>query len=265
MNPWLAKLTAQPSTLYRKNPQFYLVYDLVYIVGFAAVTAAIWGLGWRGVVSAWTQELWLLLPAVLYLHVLANVCVHNACHGNFPRSINRIVGEILGVVVVVRFASWEIIHVRHHRYPDDPTRDPHYVQPSFARFLAHMAVNVERQLQNIHYDQFGDTPANRRHELIRSVVSFVGGVACVVFWFVLLGPSVFFFLFVPAQLFGWMVVSHFNWSTHNASSITGDFRPVNLDTGLYWLGNRILFGLYMHANHHKRAFLFNPLRLNARR
>ena len=30
---------------------------------------------------------------------------------------------------------------------------------------------------------------------------------------------------------------------------------------MYWLGNRIWFGLYMHGNHHKRANIFNPLRM----
>ena len=38
-------------------------------------------------------------------------------------------------------------------------------------------------------------------------------------------------------------------------------RRINIDTGVYWLGNRLLFGLYMHGNHHKRANLFNPLKM----
>ena len=53
-------------------------------------------------------------------------------------------------------------------------------------------------------------------------------------------------------------IVHFNWSTHNASSRAKDFHPVNLNHGLYKLGNKLLFGIYMHANHHKRANAFNP-------
>ena len=67
---------------------------------------------------------------------------------------------------------------------------------------------------------------------------------------------------VPAQALGWMHVAHFNWVTHNALSKTGDYKPINIDTGVYWLGNRIWFGLYMHANHHKRANIFNPLKMD---
>lgn len=36
-----------------------------------------------------------------------------------PKSINRLVGELLGIFVVVRFASWDIIHMRHHQYCKD--------------------------------------------------------------------------------------------------------------------------------------------------
>ena len=51
---------------------------------------------------------------------------------------------------------------------------------------------------------------------------------------------------------------HFNWSTHNAFSPTRDFKPVNLNHGYYWIGNKLFFGIYMHANHHKRTNVLNP-------
>lgn len=59
-------------------------------------------------------------------------------------------------------------------------------------------------------------------------------------------------------------VSHFNWVTHNAST-SDDFRPVNNDSGIYWLGNRIFFGIYMHGNHHAYASVFNPRKISAER
>jgi hypothetical protein len=54
---------------------------------------------------------------------------------------------------------------------------------------------------------------------------------------------------------------HFNWSTHNAFSPEKDFLPVNLDHGYYKIGNLIWFGIYMHANHHKRTNIFNPAKM----
>ena len=38
-------------------------------------------------------------------------------------------------------------------------------------------------------------------------------------------------------------------------------QPVNIDTGFYKIGNLLWHGIYMHANHHKRAGLFNPAKM----
>lgn len=261
MKSLAASLTSQPSASYRKNRYFYLGYDLPYLVTFTCLCTFLWRSTWNGI--SWQSWMWLLLPPIVYLHVLASVCIHNASHGNFPRAINRLAGEILGVLLVVRFANWEILHVRHHRHADDAERDPHHMQPNFWRFMGEMMlINLERQLQSIHYDQFGDTPQSRRYERFRSVLSFTTEATCVAAWYLLLGFDVFWFLFVPAQLLGWTVVSHFNWITHNGESTTCDYRPVNIDRGIYRLGNRVLFGLYMHANHHKRVDIFNPMRMD---
>lgn len=260
------RLTSQPSVLYRKERFFYMVYDLPYLAAFVGVVAALHLIEWPGfipaVVPAWRPWMWAILPLTFYVHVLMNVVVHNCCHGNLPRPINRIVGEIFGVLVLTRYASWEIIHQRHHRFSDDPEKDPHHVLPNFWFFLAKtMLINVETQLQQIHYDQFGDTPSHRRYEVVRAVVSF-GTMAVLIYGFyLLLGFDLFFRIFVPTQALGWLVVAHFNWATHNAHDPGGDYKPVNLDHGLYWLGNRVWFGLYMHGNHHKRANVFNPLRM----
>ena len=258
--------TAQPSVQYRRNKWFYFLYDGGYLAGLLALDA--WLLVHHSpslIPSTLTWSWWYLaaFPVVLYGHILLNVFIHNCCHGNFPRAINRLIGEVAGLIVITRYASWEIIHQRHHRFSDDPKKDPHHVLPNFLVFLYEtMLFNVERQLQNQAYDQFGDTPENRRRERIRAVLSFATMLPLLLAWYLILGPEVFLFLFVPAQALGWMHVAHFNWVTHNALSKTGDYKPINIDTGVYWLGNRIWFGLYMHANHHKRANIFNPLKMD---
>jgi len=258
--------TAQPSVQYRRNKWFYFLYDGAYLLGLLALDAwlllnHVQPLAPTG--AAWSWSYLALFPLVLYAHILLNVFIHNCCHGNFPRAINRLIGELAGLVVITRYASWEIIHQRHHRFSDDPEKDPHHVLPNFLVFLYEtMLFNVERQLQNQAYDQFGDTPDNRRREMVRAVLSFATMLPLLLAWYLVLGTEAFFFLFVPAQALGWLHVAHFNWATHNATSKTGDYKPVNLDHGLYWLGNRVLFGLYMHANHHKRANIFNPLKMD---
>ncbi len=245
---------------YRKDPYFYYKYDLSWLAFFVGCCVLMIVSGWQGLATEFGWWMLAILPVTMYLHVLANVCVHNACHGNFPRAVNRLVGEILGALVLTRYASWEILHVRHHKYSDDPERDPHHVIEGFWRFFgAIMTVNIERQLRAVHFEQFGETPMSVRRETVRSVLSFFVMLVFGATWFLLLGPWLFFLVLLPSQFVGWVVVAHFNWATHNAGSPTQDYRPVNLDHGFYWIGNRIWCGLYMHGDHHKYPNIFNPL------
>jgi stearoyl-CoA desaturase (delta-9 desaturase) len=165
------------------------------------------------------------------------------------------------VVVLTRFASWEVIHQRHHRYTDDVDRDPHPIDPGYWSYLVKTVVGVERQLQRIYFDLYGDTPEHRRYEQYRAYVSYGTNLLLIATWYVFLGPIGFFFFFVPSALVGFLHIVHFNWSTHNAFSPERDFKPVNLNHGFYKIGNWLWFGIYMHANHHKRANLFNPAKM----
>ena len=259
---FVTSVTAQPSVQYRRNKWFYFLYDGAYLAGLVALDVYLLATHTPPWIGAWHWSYLALLPVAIYVHILLNVFIHNCCHGNFPRPINRLIGELAGLVVITRYASWEIIHQRHHRHSDDPAKDPHHVLPNFVHFLYEtMLFNVERQLQNQAYDQFGDTPENRKRERVRAVLSFATMLPLLLAWYLILGPYAFFLLFVPAQAVGWVQVAHFNWATHNAHSPTGDYHPVNLDHGLYRLGNKIWFGLYMHGNHHTRANIFNPAKM----
>jgi stearoyl-CoA desaturase (delta-9 desaturase) len=257
-------LTSLPHAQFRRSAEFYRRYDLAWLVVCASVIVGLEVAGVAPLAMRWQWWFPLLLPVVIYAHIVSNVFVHNACHASFPRAINRIVGEILGAIVLTRFASWEIVHARHHRFSDDVEKDPHPVQDDFWRFVWRSFRNVEAQLQTAYFETFGDTPENRRREKIRAFFSFATGVALVATWWRLLGHWGFWFFFAPSSILGWLFVMHFNWVTHNgAHHLPGGFRPINIDRGYYWLGNRIFFGIYMHANHHKRAGVFHPLYFKA--
>src|SRR6185436_17761420 len=153
-------------------------------------------------------------------------------------------------------------HQRHHRYSDDLDKDPHPVVSGYWSFLIKTVIGVEKQLQKIFFELHGgDTAENRAFEKRRAYVSYATNILLVATWYVFLGPIGFWFLFVPSSVIRFLHLVHFNWSTHNAFSPDKDFRPVNLDHGYFKIGNLIWFGIYMHANHHKRANLFNPARL----
>ncbi|MCB9643151.1 MAG: fatty acid desaturase [Myxococcales bacterium] len=252
-----------PSVQYRRDPYFYFKYDLFYVLFFSVAIAAMLAVGWKGLQLSWNA--WLLVPLSIgiYIQVMGGVLIHNCSHVNFPRPINRLVGEICGVIVATRFASWEILHRRHHRHSDDIEKDPHPVKPSFLAFLLDvMVLNLEKNLHQQYAELYGDTPEIRRRETIRSILSFSTMLFLMAFWFVLLGPVGFLGVYLPALGVGILHVSHFNWATHDAQNPSGEFKPVNLNHGFYWFGNKLWFGLYFHANHHEHANLFNPAYLD---
>jgi fatty acid desaturase len=263
-----AALTTQPSVRFRQRRAFYVIYDGTYLVMTSIVLALMLAAGWQGVVQEFHWWYFLLLPIAIQAQILCSVFIHNCSHGNFPKPINRLIGELCGIVVLTRYASWEIIHRRHHKYSDDALQDPHPVTPDapgYWAFLRKTIVNVEIQLQRQFFELHGgDTPENRTFERRRAYTSYATNIVLIACWYVLLGPIGFFLFFVPASLIGFFHLIHFNWSTHNAARPEQGFFPVNLDHGYYWLGNRIWFGIYYHGYHHKQANLFNPMRYEAR-
>jgi fatty acid desaturase len=268
MSAIVATLTSLPYTQFRKSKFFYLWYDSFFLsLGLLAIYA-MWVAGWQGFSLAWDWQLLLLLPIACQIQILCSVWIHNATHNNFPRAINRLVGEVCGVVVLTRFASWEIIHQRHHKYSDDVDDDPHPILPGFTgywRYLARTVVAVEEQLQRMYFETYGGkTEQNIRYQKYRAVLSFsTSFVVLPVCWYMLLGAPAFVMLFVPASLVGFFHLIHFNWSTHNPWSRQNDFRPVNLNHGFYWIGNLLWHGIYFHGNHHQKASLFNPAKMPA--
>ncbi len=268
MSALVATLTSLPYTQFRKSRYFYLLYDSFYLLAGLAVAFALHVSGWQGLTATWDWRLLLLLPLVCHAQILCSVWIHNATHNNFPRAINRLVGELCGIVVLTRFASWEIIHQRHHKYSDDYDDDPHPILPGQAgywKFLARTVVGVEQQLQRMYFEMYGGkTPQNVRFQIYRSILSFSTSFLLLPYiWAVALGLPAFVLLFVPSALVGFFHLIHFNWSTHNPWNDAADFRPVNLDSGFFWVGNRIWHGIYYHGNHHQKASLFNPMRMRA--
>jgi len=249
--------TAHPSLLFRKERRFYLAYDATWAVLCVAALAAMARFHVFAVAGrpSWA---WLgIFPIAVYLGIAAHLCMHNAVHGSFPRSVNRLVGEVCGFIVIVRFASWVVVHLRHHRWADDRERDPHPNFRSFWKTTLHTVVNVERQLMQEYYDQWGDTAENRAAEAFRARVSYGTNLVLLAAWAVFLGPWAFALIFLPANLLAALFVIHFNWVTHNAGGAE-PFTPVNLDRGYYRIGNFLFAGIYMHATHHQHPHLFNP-------
>ncbi|MFT5434512.1 MAG: fatty acid desaturase [Myxococcota bacterium] len=250
----------QPSVLFRRTRWFYFLYDCAWLALLTAGISTALLLGWTGFDVGWGWHLVPLLALATYGQIIGSGTIHNAAHANWPRPFNRLIGELAGAVVMTRFASWEILHKAHHKYSDVEGRDPHHViEGGFWRFFrVMMLVNLELNVRAQFLERWGNDAAMVRFDKFRTAVSAVTMVALAAGWYVLLGPVLFFAVFVPAAVMGGIHIGHFNWITHRGNHANGDYHPVNLDHGLYWLGNRVCFGLYYHENHHHNPNLINP-------
>lgn len=260
----ISVLRTLPFAQLRQNRYFYLYYDGFYaLLGLAGISLML-SLGHKGFFGEGAMfgpfQLWhlALFPLFVYFFIMCHVLTHVCTHNSLPRPLNRIVGELCGLFVVVRFASWEVVHQRHHRFSDDFEKDPHPCLPSYFKHLALTVVNVEKQLQQTYYELYGDTPETRAYEKRRAYVSYATNAIVIAMFYVFAGPIGFFVFLLPASLLAACHLVHFNWSTHNAKSPTGDYKPVNLDYGYYRVGNKLFLGIYMHANHHKWPTKLNP-------
>lgn len=259
-------LRTHPIQQFRRNPAFYAMYDGFYLLLSLACIATMWATGFQPLLGA-PQAWWLLAAGpLLFVLIWAHLVIHTCTHGSLPVSINRIVGEVLGVLVLVRFASWDIVHLRHHRYSDDRVRDPHPNFPGYWKTVTNSVVQTEQQLFQEYFDTWGDTPVNRGREKRRAWVSYGTNVALLAAWTYFLGPWFALLIFLPVNVLAALFVIHFNWSTHNGERglTDNDFHPVNLNEGYYRVGNKVFNGIYMHANHHLRPYLFNPARWSGR-
>jgi stearoyl-CoA desaturase (delta-9 desaturase) len=261
----LRALRTHPIHQLRRNPRFYIYYDGLYLA-LCVVALALMGVtGFKPLLGPPQTNWFFAFPVLLFALIWAHLVIHTCTHGSLPVAVNRLVGELLGVIVIVRFASWDIVHLRHHRYSDDRIRDPHPNFHGYWRTVSNTVVQTEQQLFQEYFDNWGDSLESRRYETRRAWISYATNVVLLATWARFLGPWFTFAVFLPANVLAALFVIHFNWSTHNgeAGLQDNDFEPVNLNRGYYWIGNKVFAGIYMHANHHRRPHVFNPATLSS--
>jgi fatty acid desaturase len=205
--------------------------------------------------------LWLvlLLPLTWTVGIWAAVFVHNASHEQFrPHWLNRLLGEMMCWVLRTNLMGWTLVHGYHHRYADDPERDPH--SPGglpFWRYANQMGRVCYLYLDARHRETHG-LPA--RYYLLPGIAGMTSFALMPLSWLMLLGPTLFAAVWVPIVCSGWWLFTVINFQTHPVGA-DGRNHAVNLDSRLWHKAvNRIGFGTLFHAAHHRNAYAFDPRR-----
>lgn len=209
-----------------------------------------------------------LVPLGIYLGGISAVFIHNASHNSFPnRWLNEACGHLAGMHQLWGFMGWKLIHLVHHHYSDNPDMDPHPPKNlTFWQFGRTMFLHSSAKISERYREHWGKGLLTRC--LHRGVLAIFIALAVfnTLFWYLLLGPALFLFFYVPSYVANHLLFIDINYSAHPKDPETGSTQAANLDHTLYHrIANALWSGIYYHANHHRKPRLYNPKTMQAGR
>jgi fatty acid desaturase/peroxiredoxin len=241
----------------------------------------------------WKSALfWLPIPLLGLLFFYSIIIIHCCSHDDLTpsRRLNAFIGELLSAPNLFMFREFTALHVMHHAFTNDETRDPHWVRPGegwihyvvtqYPRLVAFTFSEEYRKrcwAKNWEGVDF-DSPELARHDRVAKffgssgrlqhplwvlpLASIFGGLTL---WMVV-GTLLWGLPFL-ALMFGWwllpwaigqILVADFNWRGHVGLAARQDIANkdyVGQDTRSYYQGlwrfvNWATFGFYLHREHH---------------
>lgn len=201
---------------------------------------------------------WIWIPIGIYWGMVNVPLIHNCAHRSFrPRWINRFLGEFFSLQILSSYPGFEILHLRHHRYADDPEWDPHpnYDQ-TFWQYMNGLKRSLGRAYRKLYFQTWGDDATARRNLGWFLALIPIGRVVRAHLILSILGGKYFCLFFIPAFLANQLTYAHINYFTHPKDK--GEPEIVDLEAGGYRLLNAILFGIYRHRAHHRNPGRFFP-------
>lgn len=122
-------------------------------------------------------SVWVALPVLGALTYLAYTPLHEAVHGNIHggheqlRWLNDLCGYLVAPLIAIPYASHRHEHFTHHRYTNQPDKDPDYIVSSMHRGLVPAIATVIRFLgvQNSFFARHHWSTASKKDRAIYSM------------------------------------------------------------------------------------------------
>lgn len=203
---------------------------------------------------------WLLLiPFSIMNGMMTASLLHNTSHNNIQNVfINRIIGEYCGYWVLYGFKNFVLVHFLHHKFSDEELDPVNPQGMSFLVFLTaplrYMIATTKKYLRMTHghHENYEDIMT------LQILVFHINLVLRLTIWYLLLGPTLFWLVYIPGILTIVAVFAHINYNCH-VEHEDGSVEIVNLNHNLYYkVANFFTMGGYYHLNHHKNMNLFDP-------
>jgi len=241
-------------------------------VGVLTVTGT---LLWRLRATAWAP---LLLAAHAYVLVFLFCAFHETAHRTAFRTrwLNTVVGTIAGFLTFWPYRNYRVYHWDHHRYTQDPVRDPELYFPKPASRAAYLLVlsgipNAIRRIGDIlrlaggRADRPWMSPSERR-PLIVEARAYLLGYLVVAAGSVLAGSPLLLLVWIAPWIVGQAFLRPYLLAEHTACASTRDCLENTRTTLTLPLVRLFAWNMPYHAEHHAYpAVPFHALpRLHAR-
>ncbi len=224
--------------------------------GVLVVTGA---LLWRLRATAWALPLLLLHRYILAFTFCA---FHEAAHRTAfrTRCLNTVVGTLAGLLTVWPYRNYRVYHWEHHRYTQDPARDPELYFARPASLAAYLFVltgipNALRRVGDILRLTLGraDRPwmaPSERRPLILEARAYLAIYAAVAVGSVLAGSPMALVVWIAPWLEGQAFLRPYLLAEHTACAVTRDCLENTRTTLTQPLVRLFAWNMPYHAEHH---------------
>lgn len=222
-------------------------------VGIVAVFVAATALALRG-----TIPIWLAVTLNTCCSYAAYTVLHEASHGliSTHRAVNDNLGRIgmLMVSITPFFRAYRFLHMTHHRFTNDPVKDPDYfcgAGPAWllpVRWMVMDTAYVKTYFLPGHYDS---RPREERVEFWLSIAfaAVVLTICAAMGWMV----EFLVYYFIPTRLALFLLAITFDYLPHypHDTAAEGDkYRATANRVGMEWLLDVLFIGHNYHLSHH---------------
>lgn len=224
---------------------------IVVLLGFVANLA----LFVTGVISPWLATL--VLAALTYMSYTP---LHEAAHGNIHgkhdslRWLNDLCGYLVAPLIAVPYASHRLEHFTHHRYTNQPEKDPDYMISGMGKgpLGAFLTVLKFLWVQNTFFVSKHWQSASRKERMIYCAEVSVSLGCRIVFLSLVDVPGVWWVVLLGYIMGGWFTAYWFAYRPHIPYQDPARYRNTNSLLIPAWMKPLEWFwlGQNLHSIHH---------------
>jgi len=137
-----------------------------------------------GLFAAGLTPLWVALPAYAMLTYMSYTPLHEAAHGNIHGGhdrlqwLNDLCGYLVAPLIMVPFSTHKVEHFTHHRYTNQPGKDPDFVVSGMGKgplaFVRHGLGFLWVQNTFLFRDYWATAPRRERATYVAEVLLALG-------------------------------------------------------------------------------------------